>query len=80
MLNCTDLLILPPRTVPTLGVSGGAAGAQCFKPLPGLPQGRSQAFCQAVRPGHSHFRSYIHRVVVLNQYLAPILFKIKGLI
>lgn len=76
----TDLLRFPQWTVNTLGVGGGAAGAQCFMPRPGLPQGRSQVFRQVVRPEHRIFRSYGHRMVMSKQYLAPILFKMKDLI
>lgn len=76
----TDLLRLPQRTVSTLSVGGGAAGAQCFKPHPGLPQGRSQVFCQVVRTEHSIFRSYGDSMGMSKHYLATILFKIKDLI
>lgn len=59
----------------TLSVGGGAAGAQCFKPHPGLPQGRSQVFCQVLRPEHSIFRSYGHRIgygnTVFGTYFIP---------
>lgn len=64
-----DLLRFPQRTVNTLSVRGGAAGAQCFMPRPGLPQGGSQVFRQVVRPEHGVFRSYGHRMVMSKQHL-----------
>lgn len=64
----TDLLTFPQRTVNILSVGGGAANAQCFTSHPGLPQVRSQVFCQVVRSECSIFRSYGHRTVISKEY------------
>lgn len=64
----TDLLIFPQRTVNILSVGGGAANTQCFTSHPGLPQGRSQVFCQVVRSERSIFRSYGHRMVKSEEH------------